>query len=185
MILVFDTETTGKADFHRSPDHPCQPRIVQLGALLLNVEGEELMSLNVIIKPDGWVIPKEASDIHGITQEIAERDGVAEIEATKSFDKMLMCADVAVAHNFDFDHLVLSRGSVIRERELRRKGFCTMKALTDVCQLPGPYGFKWPKLQEAHQFAFGSMFEGAHDAMADVRATARLYLWMQESLVSK
>lgn len=59
--------------------------------------------------------------------------------------------------------------------------FCTMKAMTPVCKLHGNYGdFKWPKLQEAHKHAFGVEFDGAHDALADVRACARVYRWLME-----
>ena len=36
MTIVFDTETTGLADFSKPPEHECQPRLVQLGALLLD-----------------------------------------------------------------------------------------------------------------------------------------------------
>jgi DNA polymerase III epsilon subunit-like protein len=51
-----------------------------------------------------------------------------------------------------------------------------MKATTSICKLPGKYGdYKWPKLQESHLHFFGKEFEGAHDAMADVRACAAVY----------
>ena len=36
MILFFDTETTGKADFKSSPDAAHQPRLVQFAALLMD-----------------------------------------------------------------------------------------------------------------------------------------------------
>lgn len=35
---------------------------------------------------------------------------------------------------------------------------------------------KWPKLQELYKVLFGHSFEGAHNAMADVVATKRLFL---------
>ena len=34
---------------------------------------------------------------------------------------------------------------------------------------------KWPKLEELHIKLFGCNFEGAHDALDDVRATAKCF----------
>jgi DNA polymerase III epsilon subunit-like protein len=50
-----------------------------------------------------------------------------------------------------------------------------MQAATSYCRLPGPYGFKWPTLQELHLKLFNETFAGAHRALADVRACARCY----------
>lgn len=38
---------------------------------------------------------------------------------------------------------------------------------------------KWPTLQELHTFLFGVGFEGAHDALVDVRACAKCYWEIQ------
>ena len=58
---------------------------------------------------------------------------------------------------------------------------CTMIRSTDYCQLPGRYGkYKWPKLEELHFKLFGESFEGAHDALADIRATMRCYYEMEK-----
>jgi DNA polymerase III epsilon subunit-like protein len=56
-----------------------------------------------------------------------------------------------------------------------KKRQCTMQAATDYCRLPGQYGYKWPSLQELHTKLFGQPFEGAHNALVDVRACARCY----------
>ena len=50
-----------------------------------------------------------------------------------------------------------------------------MLSATDYCQLPGRYGFKWPTLQELHSTLFNESFDGAHDALSDVRACARCF----------
>lgn len=180
MILFFDTETTGKAHFHLSSDDPHQPRIVQLAALLTDDEGEELGSLNVIIKPDGFVIPDEAAGIHGITTEKATACGVSEQAALHVFDNLLAQSTTCVAHNFQFDCLVISRGSEIRPQELSRRAFCTMLAMTPICKLPGNLDYKWPRLQEAYRHCFEREFVGAHDALADVRACRDVYFWLKK-----
>lgn len=179
MKLFFDTETTGMIDFKADRN---APRIVQLAALLTDDGGEEVASVSVIIKPDGWKVSDEAAAIHGITTERASFCGVPESAALHLFDSLLLCADTACAHNFSFDHAMMSRGSEIRFNVLLQRKFCTMMAMTPVCQLPGKYSgqYKWPKLQEAFKHAFGKEFEGAHDAMADVRACAAVYFWLQK-----
>lgn len=184
MYLIFDTETTGMAQFRLPPNHESQPRLVQLGAILYDTEWKVRAEVNLIVKPDGWTIPKEASDIHGITQEIAEKFGVAHRTAVRLFCGLERRANLLIAHNIQFDELVMD-AAIYYEKSVpissgQQETFCTMKAMTPICKLPGNYGdFKWPKLQEAYKHAFGKEFDGAHDAMADVRACARLFRWLK------
>lgn len=181
MKLFFDCETTGKANFKAPASAPGQPRIVQLAALLTNDEGDELQSLNLIIRPHGFKIPSEASAIHGITDEIASMMGVDISDALLIMRRWWSLAHCVVAHNKSFDLLMLDIEAhhLGREWPMAHGEFCTMQAMTSVCQLPGNYGdFKWPKLQEAYKHAFGVEFDGAHDALADVRACAKVYFWL-------
>lgn len=182
ISLFFDTETTGKADFKAAPDAKHQPRLVQIGAILqddqtLKVYGE----INLIVQPKAFTIPKEASDVHGITTEIATQYGVPLIHALEAFGSLAKRCEQYVCHNSEFDLIVMT-GEAMRMIVpwWAKESFCTMKATTPICKLPGPYGFKWPKLQEAHKHAFGKEFDGAHDAMADVRACRDLYLWLKK-----
>lgn len=187
MILGFDTETTNKADFRAPLDAAHQPHIVQLAALLIDDAEKEVMSVNLIIRPDGYEIPLEASAIHGITTEYATKVGVDIRDALLIFSSMKRAADIYVAHNIDFDRMMIGI-SVTRQASLKwtdesmpaAKCFCTMKAMTPICELPGPYGFKWPKLQEAYKHAFGCGFDGAHDALADIRACAKVFFWLKK-----
>lgn len=187
MILAFDTETTGKADFNSPASAKHQPHIVQLGAILFDDSWSVRAELNLIVKPDGWTIPEEASNIHGITTTIANSCGVDLSSALSCFRGLFKLANVYVAHNLEFDALIVASNfmrltdCVGMGSDIRERGFCTMHAMTPICKLPGRYGdYKWPSLQEAYQHAFGEMFDGAHDAMADVRACARLYRWIKE-----
>ena len=60
-------------------------------------------------------------------------------------------------------------------------GLVSIHDITDLCKLPFPDGtasngqYKWPKLTELHEFLFGESFTGAHDALTDVKATARCF----------
>lgn len=182
MILVFDTETTGKYLFNLPVDDLRQPKLVQLGAMLIGDDFKVRAELNVIISEFDRTIPKEASDVHGITEEIADTFGISESRVLNIFFDLLCKAKIIVAHNIDFDIGVIRSAFCARGRPhqiMGKERFCTMKAMTDICKIPGPYGHKWPTLQEAYRFAFGETFDGAHDAMADVRACARLYRWIQ------
>lgn len=185
MLLFFDTETTGKGNFRAPASHPSQPHIVQLAAILFEDGGTERGTLSVLIKPDGWIIPDEAAAIHGITTEMALAGGIPIMSALAVFSNFLHLTDRIVAHNIDFDTLIVSADLArltspgARKCEERLKVtpmYCTMKNTMQICQLPGQYGdYKWPKLTEAHKHLFGADIEGAHDAMADVRACARIY----------
>lgn len=63
--------------------------------------------------------------------------------------------------------------------------FCTMLSATSLLQIPHPNEyfrkqgqFKWPSLDELHNFLFGCEIEGResfHDALVDVKGTARCY----------
>lgn len=185
MILFFDTETTGKADFNAEPHAPHQPRLVQFAGLLADDDGNEVSSANLIIKPDGFSIPESASAIHGVTTEKAFAVGVDCAVARKIFLNWWACSKLIVAHNINFDLLIME-GELFRKAGGRkpwgepRDTFCTMQAMTPVCKIPGKYGdYKWPKLQEAYRHCFGCDFDGAHNAMADVIACSKVYKWLK------
>lgn len=184
MKVFFDTETTGKCDFRAGLEYDGQPRIVQMAALLTDDAGEELGMFSVTIQPDGWRIPEEAAAIHGITTEMASVSGVPIVRALGMLSSFCHQSDELIAHNIDFDHLVTMSeyyraGKTARIASMAR--FCTMKAATDLCELPGNYGkYKWPKLSEAMSILLKKELIGAHDALADVRGCAELYFFLKK-----
>lgn len=177
--FYFDTETTGLPKAAGTPLDQC-PFIVQIAAILVDDEHGEVASFNTIIKPDGWTIPDDVAEIHGITTEKAEAFGIPARVAMAAFSQIARRADEVVAHNIQFDLKLVayeceraSAPHVLGEKPQ----FCTMAATTDICKLPGRYPgkFKWPKLIEAHQHLFNEGFDGAHDALVDVRACHRVH----------
>lgn len=183
MKLFFDTETTGKADFKASHEAKHQPHIVQLGALLTEDDGTERASIDVIIKPDGWTVSADVAAIHGISTEMAMRCGIPLFSAMSAFNNMLACADTLVAHNIDFDLKMMKAEFFRLGKTFVENGktiYCTMKNSTNILKLPGPYGFKWPTLQEAHLHFLKDGFSGAHSAMVDVLACKRVYYAMNQ-----
>lgn len=198
MILFYDTETTGLPEFKSPSDDPRQPHIVQFAAILVDpVTRIERAAVELIVKPDGWVIPEEVAAIHSITTEIAKRVGVDERIVADLFLDLRDAADTEVAHNVAFDrrimriaiqrHLAMTREEI--EATEARTVFCTMRAASPIVNLPPTdrmvcAGFnrpKAPKLSECIQHFFGEPLDGAHNAMADVRATARLYFHLHDA----
>lgn len=188
MLLIFDTETTGLPT--KDPlGHPNQPRLVQLGAVLVEPDQTERMRLDVVIYRDE--IPEVAVRAHGITAEFAKRFGVNEGSALQVFEDMMEVADVIIAHNLDFDKKIITNafrlmyGGTADPFEGKNQ-FCTMRAATPVCKLPrrGDGGWKQPTLTEAHMHFFGEGFGGAHQAINDVLACQRVYFKLME-LVSR
>lgn len=182
-ILYFDTETTGFVRKGAALNDPAQPHLVQLGAILVS-DDKVVAEVNVIAKVD-VEIPKPASDIHGITNEISDRLGLEPLDVFKLFRGLANKADLVVAHNYDYDHSIIEIADArfgYNPTLDRAKSFCTMLAMTNICQLPGRYpgAYKWPKLQEAYKFCFGEEFADAHDAMADIRACRRVHQWLTE-----
>jgi DNA polymerase-3 subunit epsilon len=77
-ILFYDNETTGLPLWNLPSEHPDQPRVTQLAALLCDeATGADLQQMNMIILPDGWTIPIELQEMTGITMERAMAEGVA------------------------------------------------------------------------------------------------------------
>lgn len=182
--IYFDTETTGFPAKAGTPLDKC-PFVCQLAAILVDDEHGEVASLNTIIKPAGWTIPDDVAAIHGITTAKAEAFGIPARVAFAAFSQLCRVADQAVAHNIGFDLKFVSYEVERAGAEnviLSKPHFCTMEATTDLCKIPGKYGkWKWPKLIEAHQFLFGVGFDGAHDALVDVRACYRVHKHLLEN----
>ena len=77
MHLFFDTETTGLPRNWKAPvtDLNNWPRMIQIGWILSD-NGNRIDTGSFIIKPENFIIPSEASKVHGITTERAITEGV-------------------------------------------------------------------------------------------------------------
>ena len=152
---------------------------------------------NENIKVISVLIPTESTNIHGITNEIAEENGINIRDAILRFAYFLDEADVIVAHNLNFDKRIL-------EKEFERMGYpnCfnrpkgahivydTMKEGKVMCNLvritKRGYGFiKYPKLTELYNYLFKVKtncveYTNAHNAIFDVIMTLRCYLKMND-----
>jgi DNA polymerase-3 subunit epsilon len=187
-ILFYDTETSGLPRWDLPADDPIQPRIVDIAGVLCEVaDGTELARFEALIKPEGWEIDEQTAKIHGITTEIAARDGIPIAEALDQFEALVSEAGVLAAFNLRFDEKLL-RGE--RRRLGRPDGFgtvpvfCCMKGATPLCKIKatqrmratGRGGqFKTPNLGEAVKILLEREHAGAHRAMADALAARDIY----------
>ncbi|MEI8197146.1 MAG: 3'-5' exonuclease [Phycisphaerae bacterium] len=185
MYLFFDTETTGIPRNYKAPvtDLNNWPRVVQLAFLLTDGAGQPLASWQAIIKPDGYTIPPDAANIHGITTARALSEGVAIATALQEFLTRLADCQVLVAHNISFDENIL--GAEFLRAKLAnplpaKKRVCTMLSTTEFCAIPGPYGFKWPRLEQLYRKLFNETFADAHSALGDVTACARCFFELKK-----
>lgn len=180
MYLFFDTETTGLPRNWKAPvtDLDNWPRLVQLAYLYYDQNGNKISGGDFIIKPEGFSIPLEASRIHGISTEKADKEGQSLTTVLQNFQSLISQAEILVAHNMSFDEVIVGaeflRADMPNTIPSKNK-ICTMKSTTNYCALDGPYGYKWPKLSELHYKLFGTGFEEAHNAAVDITATAKCF----------
>jgi DNA polymerase III subunit epsilon len=180
MLLFFDTETTGLPKRRNAPveDVNNWPRIVQIAWAVYADDGRQQAVESHIVLPDGFIIPFEAERVHGISTARAMSQGKPIAGILQSFSGVIKTSEKVIAHNLKFDEPIIIA-------EYLRLGLnspfgstprvCTMTATTDICRIPGPYGFKWPTLEELHQHLFAFAPEASHDAKADVETCARCY----------
>jgi DNA polymerase-3 subunit alpha len=182
MFLIFDTETTGLPRRDNAPVSEVDnwPRVVQIAWQLHDESGDLLEHQNLLIVPEGFEIPYSAEKVHKISTEKARKHGVPLDEALQKFNDSLGKASFLVGHNIRFDMNALGAEFIranIESRFLELKQICTMWSSTDHMKLPGGRGGKYkpPKLMELYEYLFEEQFPEAHNASADVEATARCF----------
>ena len=139
-VVFFDLETTGV--------NIATDRIVEISYLKVYPNGNE-MSRTMRINPE-MIIPKEASDVHGITKEIA-----ADFEG----------ADIAGFNSNRFDVPLLAEEFLRADVDLdmTRRKFIDVQVIF--------HKMEQRTLVAAMKFYCGKELEGAHSADADTRAT--------------
>ena len=183
MILIFDTETTGLPRDWNAPltDGDNWPRMVQLAWQLHAPDGRLISRGNRIVQPEGFTIPYNAVQIHGITTERAIQEGSPLSAVLEAFSADLQRAEYIMGHNVGFDVNIVGAECIrlgLPPESITKKLLIDSKEeATTFCAIPGGKGggFKWPNLTELHEKLFGEPFAEAHDAAYDVAATARCF----------
>ena len=159
MILLLDTETTGK--------NPATDQIIEL-CIQQGLDGEPRTRR---IKPTCPIHP-EATAVHGITAEMLV-DCPTFSQVGKDVARILGEATVIIGYGLAYDLDII-------QAELARAGMppldLTGKHLIDSLRLW--HHFEPRSLTAAHERFSGGKFEGAHGAAADVSATGRVLTGM-------
>lgn len=189
LILVYDCETQGLPLWDKPSEDPGQPHIVQLAALLVNpdprptdISANIVQSLSVIIRPDGWEVPAEVTEIHGITTEYALQVGVPEKLALEMFLE-LWRGRKRIGHVQSFDARIIRIATkrycdeTVINAWKEGPAECTAELAKPIMQMPAKTKgkFKTPKLTEAYQHFFQKELKDAHSALGDTMACMELY----------
>ena len=179
MIAVIDTETTGLLK-DGVTDWLMQPGIVQLGVVMLDPETlEERSSFETAINPELPVQRWEEGAIktHGISPDDV-KNAPTLMGAFGAFAQSIVGATHWAGYNIRFDKGViwhqLFRYGFERHFPWPPRDLEVMDLVSKhLGTVPGKRHNRW-KLGDAYAKIVGTTFEEAHDALADVRATAQL-----------
>lgn len=183
MYLIFDTETTGLPKRWDAPitDTGNWPRCVQIAWQLHDEMGKIIEHQDYLVQPDGYNIPYDAERIHGISTELAQANGFSLPQVLEKFNVALSKSKFIVGQNLKFDINIMGCEFHRLGIESPMSAMPVLDTCTEVTasllKLPGGRGgkFKLPTLTELHSFLFNKPFAEAHNATADVEATARCF----------
>ena len=187
MYLIFDTETTGLPKKKKAPLEPISnwPRLVQLAWMVCDCRGGIISKENRIIEPDNFEIPIKVAKIHGISTQIARKEGDPLVIVLHDFLRASRSAKFLVAHNTDFHKKVLLAEFMrndIRQSLHHTRTICTVKESMDFygidLGLGYRYGYKYLKLPELYSFLFNRPYQGGHNASDHVIACSECFFAM-------
>ena len=174
-FIALDTETTGIPTSRAKPTtknlhHYDSCRMVSIAIVEFNSLGKEVDSWYTLIYPDNFKM--DATHIHGITQEQAEKAGKPFLDVYYRLVAIMhMCPDI-VGHNLQFDLNVI-------HSEIIRRGLddSVMDYINPICTLKlyRQIFLKPIKLEALYRGLFGRDLDGAHDALNDARAAGEAY----------
>ena len=168
MYLIFDTETTGLPKRWDAPltDADNWPRCIQIAWQLHDASGTCINHQDYLIKPEGFTIPFESEQVHGISTALAEAEGIPLETVLEKLAVALKQAQYVVGHNINFDRNIMGAEFLRVDGNDPLVSFSLIDTCTEetaaLCQLPGGRGgkFKLPTLSELYYHLFGSRFEG-------------------------
>ena len=184
MYAIVDTETSGLFNFALPADAEGQPRLAHLAMIFVDANLQEESVVDLLVKPEGWTMPPDIAAINHLPQELLMEKGLPVAHVLQAYTDAVDRGRIIVAHNAQYDTKVL-RGELRRagmdDRFEQTPNICTMRALTDICQIPkaSGRGFKFPKLSEAMAH-FKIKQEGAHSAGGDARSALELFRKLKE-----
>ena len=203
QILVFDTETSNLPPKSGVSilETTRWPYILQIAWILYDTEKNLIIDkFNNLIKIDSnIIIDPKSIEVHKITQEKLQEEGIDINIVLDKFNIILNWADVIVGHNLIFDKNMIQVEGIRNHRPINfiRNGvsisqYCTMLNSVNLCKIAFPNrinnsynykdNYKYPKLSELIYFLFKEENINFHDAFIDVMYTLRAYYKLQKNL---
>lgn len=183
--MILDTEGSGLFDYKLPADADGQPRLASLSIIYTDADLNVMNEYHAFVRPEGWEMSEGATKVNGLTNEYLNEHGKPAAEVLGEYHSGVDNGHIVVAHNAQHDLKQLraeSRRAGLDDRFDRTPNICTMRALTDVCQIPPKSGrgaYKWPSLSEACVF-FDMDNLGDHSAKADAQACLDLLRKLKE-----
>jgi DNA polymerase III epsilon subunit-like protein len=210
-ILVFDTETTGlpKSKIMNPDTLNLWPYTVQFSYVIYDTNLNDIVvSSDKIVKlKDGITIPEDSIKIHGITNEISQKNGINIESIINEFFSHLRNVDLLVGHNVSFDINMIKvellrliyEAKIISENEVKECKYnlhfltnyknicCTLQESIDLCNIKAIDKFgkeytKFPKLLELHQKLFESTPNNLHNSFNDILVTLRCFMKLKHDI---
>jgi len=192
MIIVLDTETTGlpkMVGFNQfknpnSIENYDSSRVIQIAIGCYDSKEKELEFHDILINPDNKFMIKN-SHFHGITQEMALKEGILFSDFTTILKNILDKTELIVGHNIKFDtHVLASELYRIGEHKLaftllQKETYCTCQNGKNITKIKNKSNrYKLPKLEELYTHLYKEPMINYHNAKYDVIHTAKCYFKM-------
>lgn len=187
--LLIDTETSGLPDYKRPADAPGQPRMAEFAGILIDADGEVESEYQRYIKPEGWSMTPEATEINGITDEMLHAEGVPVAEVLDFYAQHIQAGRMIIAYGAQFDCKVMRAELRIAGRDdlfKHTRNVCLMRQARPFAKIIGREIIKaggnnkgWPKLTDLANF-LGAIYEPdqLHGALMDARLATVCYRLM-------
>ena len=188
--FVFDTETSGLPYRERgynydytNLDHFNSSRLLSISWLLLNDVNEIVEKKTYYIKPDNFEISEASINIHGLTKEYLNENGITIHEVLLILNSLFTKYNInlLIAHNINFDINILKselfryQYNITLDIIENINTFCTMLSSQIKMNV-----YKWPKLAEAYRYFYNEDITNAHDAEYDTLYCYKVYLKLDE-----
>ncbi len=177
-ILFVDTETSDKPRYWNAPTNDVDhwPYILQIAWIICKKSGEVVLSQDFYINPGEIDMGKEAMDVHKITRNFLEKNGIKRKEVLRKLsDDLDQFNPLIVGHFLKFDIKMLEVGfhrAGIKQDLIKRPKFCTMFYTRNLSF--GTSG-RLLRLNELYKTIFGKEFKNQHNAFYDAKATKECF----------
>jgi DNA polymerase III epsilon subunit-like protein len=202
-MFFFDIETTGlpkkdktSRNKYFSPENLeayDSSRIVSISWIIYDDIGNLFKKEYYIVKPDGFFSHPKALEVHNITHEEANKNGISIIEIFKKMKIDLINEHTIVGYNVNFDWNI-TRSEAIRYNDIELLNKlntvnveCSQRvAIDNIPNLVCKYKF-YPKMEEVIRYIFpnkmGETFNTSHNALDDTFQCAKIYYYIKKKLV--